>query len=203
MTDTALKAYVVREDWEGGCSIQFAAHAATARSNGANDLGLSFEEVESCRRAPEFDQYAPGPVPLRATLAAGWWHYCNGCQTKISDDGRDYDDIEDREDEFEPVEDAKGNPYCSPTCMMTDWADRREQKAREHAAVEAALTRWPMALSASAGRYSKNSSAECEYRAVIRLPGIQHTVTWTPGAATVDVSQSDVEEFKRLYGVKS
>lgn len=200
MSDSALKAYVVREDCDGGCSIQFAAHAATARANGANELNLLFEEVDSCRRAPEFDQHAPGPVPLHATLAAGWWHYCTGCQARFDQDERNHGDDDDREDEFEPVEDAKGNPYCSPTCMMTDWAERRDQVARENAAIEAVLTRWPMALSASAGRYHKGHSGEDEYRATIALPGIKYPVSWTPGESTVDVSQVDADEFRRLYG---
>ena len=70
-----MKAYVV-SDGDEQDEIVFSEHAASARREGAGMIGLTFEEVESCRRAPEFDQYAPGPVPLRATLAAGWFHYC-------------------------------------------------------------------------------------------------------------------------------
>lgn len=76
---TPLKAYVVHEDDEGNCAVVFATNGATARRDGANELNLSFEEVASCRRQPAFDQYAPGPVPMHATLAAGWWHECGHC----------------------------------------------------------------------------------------------------------------------------
>lgn len=194
-----MKAYVI-SDGEGAC-IEFADNNATARRHGARELGLESQEVESCQRAPEFDQYAPGPVPLRATLAAGWWHYCTGCQTRFDQDERNYGD-DDREDEFEPVEDANGNPYCSHTCMMQSWAERREWRARERAVIESALTKWPMALSANAGRYSNGGSAEYEYRALVTLPGIKYPVSWTLGASVVDVAQCDVDEFTRLYGVK-
>lgn len=200
MTKT-LKAYVVREDGEGNCAIVFATNGATARRKGGNELDLSFEEVESCRREPAFDQYTPGPVPLHATLSAGWWHECSHCGTRFDQDGRSYEEDEDREDKFEPVQDAQRSNYCSPTCMMKEWAERREQIAMKHAAIEAALIRWPDALVASAGQYVKAWPArDLEMRASVSLPGIKYPVHWVIGASTVSVSQCDVEDFKRLYG---
>lgn len=198
---TQLKAYVVREDDEGNCAITFATNGAAARRDGANELDLSFEEVESCRREPAFDQYAPGPVPLHATLAAGWWHECNHCGVRFDSEGRHGEGEDEREDAFEPVQDAKRSNYCSPTCMMTHWAEMRDRAKREHAAIEAALVRWPMATGVVAHEYSKGwPHRDTEIRAQLNLPGMKYPVHWVPGAPTVSVSQCDVEAFKRLGG---
>lgn len=198
-----LKAYVVREDSEGSCAIVFATNGAAARRDGGNELNISFEEVDSCRREPAFDQYAPGPVPLHATLAAGWRHECSHCGARFDQDERNYGDDEDREDAFEPVQDANCYTFCSPTCMMQHWAERRERKARECSAIEAALTRWPMAAGVTAGEYYKGwPSNGYEMRAQFMLPGLKYPVTWAPGDSTAMVSQCDVDEFTRLYGIK-
>lgn len=198
-----LKAYVIYEDSEGNCAVVFATNSATARREGAGELNLSFEEVESCRREPAFDQYAPGPVPLHATLAAGWWHECGHCGVRFDQDERNYGDDEDREDAFDPVEDARHINYCSPTCMMEEWAERREQSARINATIEACLIRWPDATAISAGRYGKAwPDSGLEWRAQFTLPGLEYPVHWAPGATTASVSQVDHGEFKRLYGAK-
>ena len=62
MTSATLKAYIVTEENEGHASVEFARHAIAARRVGANELDTDFEYV-TCRRAPVFDEYAPGPVP--------------------------------------------------------------------------------------------------------------------------------------------
>ena len=65
------KAYSVQGD-EHGCVV-FAEHNVVARREGANELNIEFGDVESCRRAPQFDQYADaGKVPVQALLDAGW-----------------------------------------------------------------------------------------------------------------------------------
>lgn len=203
MSITTQKAYVVREDNEGHCVIVFATNSATARREGGSELNLSFEEVESCRREPAFDQYAPGPVPLHATLAAGWWHECGHCGVRFDQDERNYGDDEDREDEFQPVQDAQHRNYCSPACMMGDWAERRECTARQVAAIEATLTRWPIATGVTAHEYSKGwPHRDTEMRAQFTLPSIRYPVNWVPGAPTVSVSQCDIEVFTRLYGAR-
>lgn len=204
MTNATQKAYVIYEGDEGNCAIVFASNGATARREGAGELALSFEEVESCKREPAFDQYAPGPVPLHATLAAGWWHECSHCGVRFDQDERQDGDDEDREDAFDPVQDASRRTFCSPACMMQHWAERRERKARECAAIEAALTRWPMAAGVKAGEYYKGwPSNGYEMRAQFTLPGLKYPVTWTPGGSTAMVSRCDVDEFTRLYGARS
>ena len=200
MSDKTMKAYMVREDDEGRCVIVFATNGAAARRDGGGELDLAFEEVDSCTRVPEFDQYAPGPVPQHALLANGWWFECYHCGVRFDEDGRSDQDDNERDDEFEPTEDGKAH-YCSQTCRMEHWAEKRQRTLRQLAAIEAALVHWPMATGVTASEYCKAwPSRDNEVRAQFTLPGIRYPVRWTPGASTVDVSQCDADEFRRLYG---
>lgn len=79
-----LVAYSVQAD-ESGC-IRFARSGAQARREGANELEEEFEYIHSCRRAPQFDQYAPGPVPEEALWKSGWRFFCCGCDRQCWDD---------------------------------------------------------------------------------------------------------------------
>ncbi len=200
MVTKKLKAYQVREDDEGHCVIVFATNNATARREGAGELHTEWEGVDSCNRAPFFDQYAPGPVPMHALIAAGWWFECQHCGVRFDEDGRHGEEDGDREDDCEPVEDGKAH-YCSPTCRMEHWAERRRTTARKLAAIEAALVHWPMATGVTAHEYYKAwPSREHEMRAQFTLPAIRYPVNWVPGAKTVSVSQCDLDDFQRLYG---
>lgn len=195
-----LKAYEVRDPDEGNCVVVFSEHSVTARREGAAELGCEFEEVESCTRAPQFDEYAPGPVPLHATLASGWWHSCCGCYCTFDADGLCGDLDEDEQLEIEPVEDSKGQAYCSAGCMMASWASRRDQKARECAAIELVLAQWPDAIKVyvhSTGRDSLAFNAS-----IVTLPSLTHGVCWHIGSATATVYPTDVEAFNALYGVQ-
>lgn len=203
MTNKQLKAYEVREDGEGSCVVVFATNSATARREGGNELNLEFDEVDSCRRIPEFDQYAPGPVPLHAALAAGWWHECNHCGVRFDEGGRHDEEEDEREDAFEPVQDARRLAFCSPTCQAQDFAEKRARDARQNAAIEAALIRWPMAISVTHGEYSRRyPDRGTETRANLLLPGLRFPVSWPLGGSEAHVSQCDAEEFTRLYGKK-
>ena len=185
-----LKAYEVRDPEEGNCVIVFATNGATARRNGANELNTEFECVESCRRAPWADEYAPGPVPLHATLAAGWWHECGHCGCRFDDDGRKDCEDDDREDEYEPVRRGAFD-FCSETCAQKQWAERRARKAREHAVIEAATIRFPGVVVIKAYQ----TSPDYTWCAAFTVPGLQYAVHWKLGASTVDVSQCDIENF--------
>lgn len=55
MSTEALKAYHVGEGSEGEQVIRFATNSAQARREGGNELNLTFEEVNFCRRAPWAD----------------------------------------------------------------------------------------------------------------------------------------------------
>jgi hypothetical protein len=197
MSAKKTKAYIVREDHDGGGVVVFATNGATARRQGANELNMEFDEVSSCTRSPEFDQYAPGPVPLHATLARGWWHTCSGCGCTFENEGRRDQDEDDREDEFDPVTNARGHNYCSPTCMMTYWAERRDQTARQVAAIEVTSTKWPDAtniITYNSGRQHD------QVRTVFRLPGVPDPIDWAPGDQVALVAQRSADDFRRLYG---
>lgn len=73
-----LKAYSVQMD-EHGC-VRFATNGAAARREGANELDTDWEAIISCRRAPHFDCYAPGPVPEKALWDSGWRFLCEKCE---------------------------------------------------------------------------------------------------------------------------
>lgn len=195
-----IKAYEVRDGDEGNCVIAFATNNAAARRKGGGELNLEFEEVESCTRAPRFDQYAPGPVPTSALLADGWWFECQHCGITFDADGRRDEQDGSRDDECEPVDDGKAH-YCSPTCKMEHWAEKRERTARQLAAIEAVLTHWPTATGVTANECSKPwPSRDYEMRAQFTLPCVSYPVQWVPGSKEVSVLQCDAGEFWRLYG---
>ncbi|MDR5822546.1 hypothetical protein [Caballeronia sp. LZ043] len=49
--------------------VVFAVSGASARREVASMLDLTRNEVGGCRRAPEFDKFAPGPVPVGVLTA--------------------------------------------------------------------------------------------------------------------------------------
>lgn len=193
-----LKAYKVREPDEGNCVIVYADKNVVARRQGAVELGCEFDEVESCTRAPWADQYAPGPVPLHASLAAGWRHGCCGCGCEFDADG--ICGLEDDDQpEIDPVQDNKAMAYCSPGCMMASWQKRQAQKAREAAAIEYCLSRWPDALRLWPYKCGAGAGFDPDACSVL-LPGLKNPVSWVFGSSIAAVAQIDVPEFQRLYG---
>jgi hypothetical protein len=62
-----IKAYQVHDGIDGW-AVVFATNGAAARRLGAQEIGVEFEEIESCNRKPHFDRYAPGPVPKMELL---------------------------------------------------------------------------------------------------------------------------------------
>ncbi|MDP4076227.1 hypothetical protein [Acidovorax sp. A1169] len=197
-----LKAYEVREPDEGHCCIEFATSNAAARRQGANELGTEFEYVEHCRRAPWADAYAPGPVPVEATLAAGWRWGCQHCDCTFDIDGRGYDEDDEREDDFGPVGDERSGVYCSETCQQQEWAERRARKVLECAVIEAAAAAYPDATNITAHedygtdpKSGRRLSDATHWKAVFRVPGLQYGVHWILGDDCVSVSQCDVEAW--------
>ncbi len=120
--DKPLKAYQVGEDGEGSEVVVFATNSATARREGGNELGLTFEEVSHCRRAPWADQYAGQPfIPAEAYHAAGWWLSCSNCEKQL------YGDAEDEEgNPLEIVYEGR-RAYCNQDCK-----DSRDSEIAEH-----------------------------------------------------------------------
>ncbi|GAB6406066.1 hypothetical protein [Pseudomonas sp. MHK4] len=112
MPTESQKAYHVGEGSEGEHVITFASSSAQARREAGNELGLEFNEVSFCRRAPWADEFAGQRfIPAKAYHDQGRWLYCNNCETQLYEDA---------------AEDNDGNPltiiydgrhaYCDQDC---------------------------------------------------------------------------------------
>jgi hypothetical protein len=105
------KAYHVGEGSEGEHVITFATSSAQARREGGNELGLEFNEVSFCRRAPWADEFAGQPfIPAKAYHDQGWWLYCNNCETQL------YEDAEDDDGNPLTIIYAGRHAYCDQGC---------------------------------------------------------------------------------------
>jgi hypothetical protein len=201
---SALKAYSVQDEEEG--RVIFAANNAVARRNGGLELGGDWYSVESCRRAPEFDEYAPGPVPAQALLEHGWWLECSNCSRQIyGDDSAHWVDDEGF-DHYSPYACVGKRAWCSAACLARDDANTRERKAAEVSVIEMLLSKYPEITKFThvyAGDHPGAHWNTGRQEATFDMPGLQRGVRWRAEDPThVWLAQSDVEEFKRLYGKK-
>lgn len=229
MSDT--HAYCVTDADDSASVVVFSKLAVTARQRGANQLGIDFEEVGSCTRVKEFDQYAPGPVPISAYLEQGWWWECGHCGFTFTDEGlqsEDSDSVWPESQPFEPVTDKDGSAYCCMACMMAEYAEVQGDLAKVHAAIEAAQIHWPMASNIQAQMVRKPSterqqpvrgqdaksgrvpyqpdplSAHADYSVEITmsLPQLKYPCSWFVGDMTMSVTASESQLFQSLYGIK-
>lgn len=204
---STLKAYQVRESSEGHCVIRFATSSAAARREGAAELDTCWEGIESCNRTPEFDQYAPGPVPPLVLIEHGWWIECTYCGRRVSED--EYDEEEDEPPPGPPAAIGR-NVFC-----CEEHAARQIAKWRGNAAAKAALceliyTRWPAAEIVRAHVYGDRLVPPERRNGLLiggipcvadfRLPGLTYPVTYHFGEA-VYVSTVDEETFRAMYGL--
>jgi hypothetical protein len=198
-----LKAYEVRNDYadEGGCVIEFATNCATARREGASAMDADWTDVTSCRRAPQFDAYAPGPVPPLILIENGWWFECLHCSVKVDSDGEAWDDEGELLPPLEPVAHGLTGVFCSPACCGKHGAEMRMRAAAKVALCELVQTRHPEAEIIRAHVYGDHLQPEHGYSvATFRLPGLQHSVEYHFGDTHYWVARGDQAEFARLYG---
>jgi hypothetical protein len=182
-----MKAYVVRETYNDGCCVRFAEQSVVARREGANELDTDFEAVE-CRRAPEFDEYAPGPVPDRVLVEHGWWFECTQCSQRISNEPTD----EDGEPiELSPIYEGD-RIFCSLKCKEALEAERAADRARAEAATAAAVAKWPGITIRYTNGYAEPATVSFAF------PGSEGTATWLMDAPTVSVERRDVEAWHRF-----
>ncbi|WP_440221875.1 hypothetical protein ACQQ2N_12325 [Dokdonella sp. MW10] len=198
-----MKAYTVSEEYEGHACVVFATNSATARREGASMLDLDWTEVDSCRRAPQFDDYCPGPVPPLVLIAAGWWFDCHHCGQRIEADTEESDEGEP----LDPCEVGQ-SVYCTPECLARA-RFRRTARAQAVAAMcELVTTRFPAATVTRVHVYgTKLEKAESHLHgirssATFTLPGLNYPAHYNFGEAYM-VSNVDVEAFDRLYGPPS
>lgn len=186
-----LKAYEV---YDGGdhWSIRFATNSATARREGASECGCEFNEVDHCRRKPELDQYAPGPVPPGALIEMGWGYECTrqDCLNWARADG-------------EYV--VRGNAvYCCSTCHAIDSARQRQNDAACAAMIELIDARLPGAQVTDVYVYGtqlrpvENGGG---YRAFVdfKFQGGVHTGRWVFGEDGPRVHGEDWTAFTGRY----
>lgn len=115
MSEMILKAWAVRsEDYETGCVV-FAETRGKAHRLGVSELDEEWTSIR-VKRAPEFDDLAPGPLTDLQYFQRGWWLHC-ACGSQC------HPDIEGT------VIDG-GEVYCSGRCpaLVRDLA-RKERAA--------------------------------------------------------------------------
>ena len=95
-----MKAWSVQDTSGDFGIVLFAETRGQAHSLGTQELDEEWCEVR-VKRAPAFDDLAPGPVTDRDYLARGWWVYCP-CSAMVFDDGA--------------VMNEQGEAFCSERC---------------------------------------------------------------------------------------
>lgn len=83
MAKDAPKAYYCTTDDGEHAEVRFGRTNGAAAFPFARSEGLHVSEV-TVRRAPQFDAFAPGPVPISAMLDDGWHFECSCCYRRIS-----------------------------------------------------------------------------------------------------------------------
>jgi hypothetical protein len=197
-----LKAYMVTEDSEGHACIVFATNSATARREGGNELGVEWEGVESCKRSPEYDQYAPGPVPNMVLIDHGWWFECSHCGRRVSDDmAQEAEDDGLNPDNFEAVESGDWI-FCSHECLATDRLEKVQRKAAEAAMVEYVTTMWPQAIVTHVHVYGPRLEADRSCYAMFSFPGSERDAEWKFPEDTITIMKSDLDAWNAYKAVQ-
>lgn len=184
MSKQTLKAYSV-QGYENGC-ITFAKSNVVARREGANELDIEFEEVESCRRAPWADEYSgvKGGVPPLVMIENGWWFECCNCGHRIDSDLFDYD----TDTPMEPVEE-NGFVYCTQACLDAENSEKAARESRKAEAVRAVEEKFP---GTEVKWFGDSEPAKVSFT----FPDGKCEVNWTVGEETVSVSKCDVDAWK-------
>jgi len=200
-----LKAYQV-SDGDDGCCVIFATNSATARREGANELNTEWEGIDYCRRAPEFDSYAPGPIPPNVKIENGWWFECFHCGRHIddslvqtvADEGLDSNDF--------AVVVHGSTVFCSHSCASVDYAYKLAKQAAYAAFVEVVESKFPGCTITYLHIYGdklerspakQHGGAYCS--ANFTFPGGKYPARWDFGDEKSWVNQEDVEAFQSLY----
>jgi hypothetical protein len=182
-----IVAYEVH-DGNDGWSIQFATNGASARREGANDIGCEWEDIDFCRRKPELDQYSPGPAPIKAMMEAGWWYECNCCGKHCYSDNND-------------VIVESSVVYCSELCSQHEWAKDRAKAKAEADLIELFESKFPGATITHVyvfGRTLEPMDRLGGARALITFtfPGGEQTGQYHYGDAFATVMNSDAAAFE-------
>ena len=185
-----LKAYLVDTGDDEGAQIYFASTPGRAKAQAAGEDGIKFVEVGSCKRMPQFDQYAETGIPAKAYIENGWWFECWGCSLRCS------------EEMDEDVEDDEGNPiacdgpiyrgnavWCSTQCQQRYDERKAEEKRLNDADIAATLAKWPIAEDVRC--FIRGDHARC----VAFRFGAAREAHWKVGEAIVHVAGLDASAW--------
>jgi len=181
-----MKAYLVDCDQENGAQLYFAETANQAKCHAANEEGIEYIEVASCLRRPQYDQYAPGPVPTKVLIEDGWFFECSGCNRRVEED---MSEIWDEDDEPVAVDGPvyRGNAvWCSTQCQQRDDEREAQRKRENQAAKDAVLAKWPKAEKVTL--YMRGDHKQCAWFTF----GGKNAAQWVVGEDVVHVAQEDV-----------
>lgn len=200
-----LKAYEVRDDYEGHCCIRFAPNNATARREGAHELDIEWESVEHCQRKPEFDQYAPGPVPPMVLLEHGWWFECHHCGRRIDDymaDELESDGLDPAD--FTPCASGR-SVYCSAACQAMFYAERRANAAAQTALIELFDAKFPNCKISrvhvcGTKLEGPDDSGGMKCSVSFLFPGARYGATYEYGRDDLYVAQGDLPAYYAWRG---
>lgn len=192
-----LKAYVVTEIAEDHGGVVFARFHAEARRKGANEFGDGDWDSVECRRAPEFDQYAPGPISPLVLIEKGWWFECTDCSRTVN-----MDSIFDLK--LRPVV-TQNHIYCSPWCRL-DFVERKGRRvAKEKLGATMAALVLPSFCSVTRGYVNhvhdpRTGRINEVLGAFFTFTGSKHgNGVWRSDSADlVSISKGDREAFQQL-----
>lgn len=198
--DAKLKAYEVRDDGEGYCCVVFATNSATARREGASELGTDWECIESCRRAPHLDQYAPGPVPPFTLIEHGWWFECQHCGRRVSNEmAEELEDDGLNPADFVPRPAGKDGVFCSESCECADHMAKRGRAEAEEALLDVFEFKFPGAEILHIHVYGGpklEAGDQGRYVVTFTFPGATYSSRWEFGDEFCSVPMIDQEAFK-------
>ena len=199
-----LKAYEVY-DGSDGWAIVFATNSASARREGASDIGTDWEGVDFCRRLPEADKYAPGPVPPLARIEMGWWYECTCCGRRVNSDL--LEEVED--DGLDPSDFgaiAEGQRvYCSRACAAREAARGRRRAAAISALIELFESKFEDCAISSVHVCDDALVPSEPYGGAMAsidfmFPGAKYGATYIYGDANVRVAMADVDAYYAWRG---
>jgi len=186
--DRPLKAYQASDGDEDEC-IVFATTGVAARRMAANEMDCEFETVEYCRRAPQFDQYAPGPVPIQAMIDAGWWWTCAATSERIDSDCTGY-----------VIDEARRLVFASPWARLDYFAERGAEEADKALSIRECLMVFPGASELNAYQTSDYDYDEkvwrCRRHVGFMFPGAKYGCHWAVGAETARLHADDVAAYR-------
>lgn len=190
-----LKAYVVTETCESTGGVVFARFHAEARRVGASRFGDGDRESVECRRAKEFDAYAPGPISPLVLIDHGWFMECM-CGRRL-----DQDNIGEYPRAFSLGEIL----YCSPWCRLSSVEERGRETAKKKLGATMAALHLPSFCTVTSGHVFKDYVPKTRRSVEVlgahfTFPGAEHgDGAWrSDRLGMVTVAQGDYDTFQKL-----